>query len=352
MAVASPARPLPPSATAEAQRRRDAASVLRAYGARHALGEPRQPPSDAELVAAALADPIDPAIAPERWRTLDAAWRLNEAYDLSQHDAWTSACHAGVAAWWQSARQIDDELAVRLAAGIPADFYAGMRVWNQHAAWLRQRQEADPVFRSIPLANVGPAFTLFVAQNAWARSWAEHDHPLERAISERARLPNAWALDTLEVEQARFCTAAYADGVRTWPPPGWLRVLEPAVAATVAPPATESGTLAEIRDRGTTWLVTRRDWTTTIEQVPPCKRVRRTCRDCTMQEGGGWIDVCREHRIRRFEDHRFVLHFDAAPANVHPGDAVSFYFDRATAHAVLVYASRRADVPPYFALGD
>ncbi len=98
-AVACAAAPLPPPSPdsappplpSSADRRAAATSVVRAYASRGALGVPRALPTQDELAAAELADPPDPTIHAEKWRTLSAAYRLSEAYEAHQHALWLAA---------------------------------------------------------------------------------------------------------------------------------------------------------------------------------------------------------------------------------------------------------------------
>jgi hypothetical protein len=348
-----PALQLPPRAVQhdpKADAKAEAARVLRAYADSHAFGAERRPPTPAEVAAAELADPIDAATDRERWAHMDTGFRLLEVYLQGQRSGWVAACDAAVEQWWGSARRIDEELEARLASQPPpTDFYAGIVAWSAHRQWLDARTQRDPAFAALPsLANVGAVFHLVTAQNAWAVTWLARDRPLEQTLGQRPLPYNAWAIEDLPTEQARFCKAAYPDSSGGLIAPTKISVGLKPNGPAIAEPAQASGVVAQVSQHGTEWVVTRRDWTATIESVPPCKRVMCTGIDCGMVEGGPWREVCAEKVTRHHEDHRWVLHFDTVPTKPRLGDAVGFYLDPATGHAVLIYASRSADVDPYF----
>lgn len=329
--------------------REAATRLVRAYAARFELGSSRGPPTDAEVAAAALAEPPDESIDAAKWKGLPPAWRLNEAFEAHQRALWLSACRTGVGRWFDRAHAIDGELQARLeSASLPGDFYAGSAALNEHRTWLRKALASDPAFQSIlQLANVGPAFRLVSAQNAWA----ELQPPLERAIAEIGIGANSWSLEDRATEATRFCGAAEGRGPRTWPIHYGLAALKPAVPLATAPPAREEGTVAQIRKQGTEWLVTRRDRTTTIELVPPCRRVHCEGLDCCMTPMGCWRDVCSEKETAHVKDYAFVVEFGSLPIRLSVGDVVSFYAVGATGHAVLARASKKQDQPPFFDLG-
>lgn len=350
--TARPTTPPPrPSAAVQVDPKVEAARILRAYGESHeALDTPRRPPTPAELAAAAaLVESPIPSIDAGRWEKMSAAARLNEVFEEHRHQLWLAACRAGVGRWWDRARAIDDELQARLEREpVPADFYAGLAAWNRHWAWLASRRASEPAFMVVlQLVEVGAAFRLISAQNAWA----ERQPPLERAVSERNVPANSWSLEDRSSEQSRFCAAADGHGPRTWPITYGLPALRPGSPVVLASPAEESGTVAQIRKQGTEWLVTRRDWTTTIELVPPCRREQCQGIDCCMVPGGCWRNVCTEKQVRQFKDHAFVLHFGSLPVAPKVGDFVDFYFDLASGHAVLDAVSSSSTQPPYFSLG-
>jgi len=355
---ASPAGPASPSAAGPSaadlgrEQRVDATAVLRAYAESHALGVPRRAPSEAELVAAKIAAPPYASIDAGRWQQLPPAWRLNETYEQHQRSLWLAACAAGVERWWDAAKAIDDEMEIRLRRPVPSDFYAGMAAWGEQWAWLVKRQQGDVAFRSLAaLASVGAVFRLVEAQNRWSATWGARQRPLEEALSARPLPANAWSLEDRDVEGARFCAAAEGHGPRTWPLTYSVNVIKPAGPPVGNTPIRESGTLAAIRSGGVEWLVRRRDTITRLEYLPPCHREMCKGIDCCMTPGGCWRNVCTEHEVRTYEDHAFVLHFDPLPVTSHVGDAVSFYVDATSGHAVLFSASDGRDKPPYFALG-
>jgi hypothetical protein len=346
----STSQQLPPCADNSDHGKAEAARILRAYADSHAFGDIRRAPTPAEEAAAVISDPIDPETGPAHWRTLDTGFRLQEVYAQAQRRGWLVACNATVGRWWQSARRIDDEMAARLALRPPpADFYAGMAYWSSHWQWFEPRRQLDAAFNGVVgFGALGAEFRLVAAQNEWSATWPAQGRPLERVLSERRVPGNADELGDLASRQAFACTATRRDASYDLTP---LRVglIRPA-GPPFARPTMESGHVAQIRKHDTEWLVTRRDWTTITESIPPCRRFRCREIDCAMDERHGWREQCAQKVIRRHEDHRFVLHFDAAPVKVRIGDAVGFYLDPETGHAVLAYASRRDDLAPYFFL--
>jgi hypothetical protein len=112
----------------------------------------------------------------------------------------------------------------------------------------------------------------------------------------------------------------------------------------------ESGVIAKVDASGEELRVTRRDLETIIEMVPPCKRVRCHVRDCDMDDGHGWIDLCTEKAIHRYADHAWSLHAVRPPVVPKIGDHVAFYFDQATGDAVLERAARTEHGQAYFTL--
>ena len=336
-----PSKPVDP-----ARERAHANQVLLAYGKEHALGVPRRVPTKAELAAAADADPVDGATQ-DAWRGMDPPMRMLRAYEAGQHAAWDAVCYPAVDAWWHAAKSIDDELAARLAQPVPADLYGGLAAWSQHRAWLAQRMKTDPAFAALPMSLSGAYHRLAAAQLAWAETW--RDQPVAHAVAVAAIRDDGWPLDALAEEQTRFCTATWLHTSRTWPPvlSSSLRVQQPRNPSL---PASESGVVAKVDATGHELRVTRRDRETTIETVPPCKRVRCGGLDCEMDERHGWRDICVEKEIHRFVDHAWSLHVVSPPVVPKVGDHVSFYVDTATGDAVLASAARTEHGPAYFTL--
>lgn len=320
--------------------------ILRTYGQEHALGAPRRVPTEAELAAAADADPVDGATADE-WRGMDPAMRMLRTYEAGQHAAWDAVCYPAVEAWWNAAKAIDDELAARLAQPVPSDLYGGLAAWSQHRAWLTQRMNGDPAVAALPLSSIGAYHRLAAAQIAWAETW--RDRPAAHAVAVAAIRDDGWPLDALAVEQTRFCTATWLHTSRRWPLvlSSPIRIQQPRNPYL---PAHEYGVVAKVDATGDELLVTRRELETTLETVPPCKRVRCTQLDCEMDERHGWRDVCVEKEIHRVVDHAWSMH--VVPPLVVPkvGDHVELYVDTATGDAVLVSAKRTERGQPYFTL--
>jgi hypothetical protein len=360
LVAACGAAPAPPSAqpdTALTYRRPDepvgpihdhahANQILLAYGKEHALGVPRRAPTEAELAAAADADPVDGATK-EAWRGMDPPMRMLRAYEAGQHAAWDVVCYPAVEAWWRAAKAIDEELATRLAQPVPADLYGGLAAWSQHRAWLNQRMKNDPAFAALPLSSSGAYHRLAAAQIAWAETW--RDRPAAHAVAVAAIRDDGWPLDALAEEQTRFCTETWLHTSRTWPPVLWspIRIQQPRNPYL---PARESGVVAKVDASGGELRVTRRDRETTIETVPPCKRVRCVGLDCEMDERHGWRDVCVEKEIHRFVDHAWSLHVVPPPVVLRVGDHVELYVDTATGDAVLASAARTKHGQAYFTL--
>jgi hypothetical protein len=312
--------------------------ILAAYGKEHALGVDRRVPTAEELAAAADTDPIE-SISSDQWREMTPPMRMLRAWEAGQHAAWSAVCLPKLEAWWQSAKVIDDEMAARLAQPTPTDFYAGMVVWHQHWAWLKQRMQSDVAFSSLPRSDIGAWHRLVAAQDVWAANWAEQ---IEHPIAEASIVWDGRLLDALDTEQARFCTSSQ----RKWPPAS--RESGTAMRPRFLP-ARESGRVERIDPTGTELRVTRRDRETVIETVPPCKRVRCTGIDCNMDERNGWRDICVEKRVQRVHDVAFVLHLDAPPVVPKVGDFVGFFL-APSGHAVLASAARTEQAAPYFEL--
>lgn len=328
-----------------------AAGILRGYADSHAFGAERRAPNASELAAAAhVAEPIDATSDRERWHALDPAFRLLEVYEQHQRRLWFATCEAAVARWWPAARKLDDELAARLAQQpLPDDLYAGIAAWQAQRQWLDTAQKADPALGELPwLANTGAMFRLFSARHAWAGHFAS----FEQAVADLGVPRNAWALEDLAVEQARFCTAAYSDGARSFPPASGLRRSITEGIAAPPRPSVEWGALSRIGKHGGEWTVIRREHVQILETVPPCKRVRCTGLDCEMDERHGWRDVCVEKYVPRVETSTYVLELAAAapPFTPRVGDSLYFFWDQTTHHAVIQTAAHGGDQPKYFVL--
>ena len=323
-----PPAPAPPDHTRANQ-------ILAAYGNSHALGVPRRAPTADELAAALDADPIA-GIDAEAWRALTPAWRLNDVWNASQHAQWASVCTAGVAAWWASAAAIDEEMEARLAPP-PANFYEAMEAWHQHRVWLKQRIESDTGMSSLARDEVGAWHRIVVGEAAWA---ANLPAP-ERALASQAVIYEGRTLEPLGDEQARFCARVESK----WP-------LE-RVREVGAPVRTRPSVLLQWgrvdRIQGDSLHVTRRERETTLEQVPPCKRVRCRGIDCAMDDRHGWRDVCAQKDMVRVHVETFDVHLDAPPVTPKLGDTVRFYLG-ADNHAVLASAAHTADGASYYEL--
>ena len=344
----NPAVAVAASAAVERARKDEASRVVRAYADSHAaLDTERRAPTAAELAAAeALTEPPDPGVDSVRWKTLSPAARLSDVFQEHRHQLWLSACRAGIGQWWERAHAIDDELAARLEhETIPQELYAGIAAWNRQWDWLKSRQ-ASETGTPPQLVDVGAVFRLISAQNRWA----EGQPPLEHAVSELYVPDNSWSLEERAAEQSRFCTAADGHGPYTWPIGYGIKSLHEGSHVVRQAPARESGTVAQIRKQGTEWLVTRRDWTTLLELVPPCHVEKCHGIDCCMGPGGCSRNVCTEKRTQQFSDHAFVLHFEALPVALKVGDFVDFHYEPTSGHAVLITASKNANQLPYFAL--
>jgi hypothetical protein len=320
--------------------------ILVAYGNEHALGVARRIPTSAELAAAANADPFDGA-SEDEWRRMDPPMRMLRAYEAGQHVAWDAVCKPAVESWWYAASSIDHELATRLAQPVPTDLYAGLAVWSQHRSWLAQRTKSDPAFAALPMSSTGAYHRLAAAQIAWADAW--RDRPVAHALAVAAIREDGWPLDALAEEQTRFCTATWLHTSRVWPPVLYspIRIQQPRNPSL---PASEYGVVAKVDATGEELRVTRRDRETTIETVPPCKRVRCTGLDCEMDARHGWRDICVEKQVHRIVNHAWTLHVVAPPVVPKAGDQVTFYFDAATGDAVLATAAKTERGDAYFTL--